>query len=292
MPKVDFAMIVHNGQPFFELNLKNIYSFANRIIVVEGPVRRYREMGFGPSSDGTLEVLATFPDPERKIVFESGFFEEKDDMVRRQERHFNGQWVWCCDADEFFHHDDMRKVLAWLEQHPECYSMSFRLLSFYGGFERTIGGFEAGFETHRLFRLSPGAKWLTHRPPTLVWTPTGRTCREMGHADGTKELGVHIHHYSHLPPKRMLHKARYYEMYSSSIIPNYFGRVYAPWLSARTDAERLAVERQFNGVQEFRPECRTAAYTTPFAGEHPEVIRLARPTIEAQIDLEKRELGI
>jgi hypothetical protein len=30
----------------------------------------------------------------------------------------------------------------------------------------------------------------------------------------------------------------------------------------------------------------------PFVGEHPEVIRLARPMIEAQIASEKRELGI
>jgi hypothetical protein len=293
MPKVDFSMIVHNGQPFLELNLQAIYPLANRIIIIEGPVALYRQMGFGKSDDGTLETIAAFPDPERKIFFESGLsWDEKDSMVRAQEKWFSGDWIWSVDADEFYHVSDMLKVFQWLDAHPECYSMSFRLFSFFGGFDRTIGGFEASFETHRLFRLSPGARWLTHRPPTLLWAPTGKTCREMGHVDGTATLDVRIHHYSHLPPKRMKHKALYYQKYSSSIIADYFPNLYIPWLAAKTDAERMAVENRYRGVQEFRPECRTEAYTVPFVGRHPYVIEQAKLRLEQQIRDECTALGI
>lgn len=108
MPKVDFVIIVHNGQPFLELNLQAIYPLANRIIIVEGPVTLYRQMGFGKSDDGTLEVIAAFPDPERKIFLESGLaWDEKDSMVRAQEKWFSGDWVWSVDADEFYHVGDM-----------------------------------------------------------------------------------------------------------------------------------------------------------------------------------------
>lgn len=292
MAKIDFGMIVFNAQPFLELNLKNIYSFANRIIIIEGPVNIYQKMGYSTSDDGTIEIIKNFPDPEKKIFFESGFWKEKDEMVRAQEKYFNGDWIFAIDADEFYHHEDLNKLFCWLNLHDECYSVSFRLLSFFGGFDRTIGGFEADFEVHRLHRLSPNAKYLSHRPPTLLWTPTGKTCREMGHFDGTKELGIKIHHYSHLPPKRMKHKADYYQQYSRSIISNYFESLYVPWLKAKTDAERLSIENIYRGVQEFRPECRTDAYTLPFFGNHPNIIEENKKIIQEQIEREIKELNL
>lgn len=295
MLKMDFTIIAHNGQPFLGLNLQAIYPFANRIIVIEGPVAAYRKMGFGPSNDGTLEILASFPDVDHKIVFESGLgWDEKDSMLKATEKYFTGDFVWCVDCDEFFLVEDMKKVITFLETHPECYSMSFRLYSFFGTLSqlRYISGFEAEFETHRIFRLSPGAQWRTHRPPTLIWTPTGKTCREMGHIDGEKVLGVRIYHFSHMPPKRMKHKSDYYQWLSSSILSNYFSRVYVPWMKARTDEERLIIEKQFEGVQEFRKECRTPAYTIPFHGKLPDIIESNKTSIEAQITQERQELGI
>jgi hypothetical protein len=293
MLKIDFCMIVHNGMPFIEWNLEAIYPFANRIIIVEGPVRIMRDLGFGPSSDGTIETVKSFPDPEGKIILESrSDWKEKDDMIRAQEKHFAGNWLFEVDVDEFYHPEDMKMVFKWLESHPECYSMSFRLNTFFGRFDRTIGGFEAEFEVHRLFRLSPGARWLTHRPPTLLWAPTGKTCREMGHADGTKELGVRIYHISHAPPRRMKWKADYYAKLSSSILPGYYDKVYVPWMRARTDEERMAVERQYKGVQEFKPQCRSEAYTLPFTGKLPPVLEKNRCVFEQLINQQCKELGI
>jgi len=295
MPKVDFAFIVHNGQPFFELNLKNIYPFANRIIVVEGPVGYYRNaLKCGPSTDGTLEALKAFPDPEGKIVLEQGLWEEKDQMVRAQEKHFSGDYVWVPDADEFWKPEDIRKVFDYLDGHPECHSMSFRLRSFYGGLDRYISGFEENFEVHRIQKIVPGkSRWKTHRPPTMIWPATGKTCREMGHVDHwtTNKWGIWIYHYSHLPPRRVKHKMGYYASFSQTI-PNYWENLYVPWMRAQTEAEKLAVERPFQGVQEWQPHRRGPAFTARFDGTHPDIIEQHREAIEEQIRREARELGI
>jgi len=295
--KIDFSMIVVNGQPFCSLNLESIYPFANRIIIIEGPVSRYRQMGIGTSNDGTLEAIKNFPDPEHKIILESSLeWEEKDDMVHAQEKWFSpdADWLWAVDADEFYHHDDMCKVINWLESHPNCYSMSFHFCSFYGGLTnlRTVGGFESKVENFRLQRLSPNAKWRTHRPPSMIWAPNGKLCREMGHTDGTKELGVRIFHFAYQPPMRVQYKTQYYQSWSISVMPDYFNKVYVPWMKAKTDEERFIVEKRFNGVQEFHPEVRGSAYTMPFTGKLPDIIERERTKIETQIQEQLKALGI
>lgn len=295
MPKVDFAYIVHNGQPFMELNLKSVYPFANRIIIVEGPVGYYRKtLKYGASTDGTVEMIRNFPDPEGKIVLEQGLWDEKDQMVHAQERHFDGDFVWVPDADEFWKPEDMRKVFDYLDAHPECHSMSFRLRSFYGGFDRYISGFEENFEVPRIKKIIPGkSQWKTHRPPTMWWPSTGKTCREMGHVDHweTNQWGIWIYHYSHLPPKRVKEKMGYYASFSTTI-KDYWNRLYVPWMRAETEQEKLAVEQPFKGVQEWTPERRGPAFTAAFDGEHPDVIRASRSAIEEQIRRECEELGI
>jgi len=294
MAKVDFTIIVHNGEPFISLNLENLYPFANRIIIVEGPVAYYQKLGYGASNDGTVEAIRSFPDPEGKIILEQGLWDEKDDMIRAQEKHFAGDYVWEIDADEFYKHEDIRKVFDYLDAHPECHSMSFRLLSFYGGFERYISGFEQKFEVERIKKIIPGkSRWKTHRPPTMIWPPTGKTCKEMGHVDHwtTNKWGIWIYHYSHLPPKRVKEKMGYYNSFSKTI-QNYWDRLYVPWMRAETEAEKLAVEQPFLGVQEWTPDRRGPAFTAAFSGEHPEVIQRARARIEEQIRMECEELGV
>lgn len=295
MPKIDFTFIVHNGQPFIELNLKNIYSFANKIIIIEGPVKYYKDvLNYGESVDGTIEMIKSFPDPDNKIILEQGLWEEKDNMVKAQEKYFNGDYIWAIDADEFYKHEDIKKIFNYLDNNPECYSMSFRLRSFYGGFDRYISGFEENFEVHRIKKIIPRkSHWVTHRPPTMNWPLTNQTCKQMGHVNHitTGSWGIYIYHYSHLPPKRIKEKMDYYTSFSQTI-QNYWERLYVPWLQAKTEEEKLAVEQPFLGVQEWTPDRRGPAFTVKFDGEHPKIIQSARQQIEQQIKKECKELGI
>lgn len=293
MPKVDFSFIVYNGMPFIDLNLQNIYPFANKIIIVEGPVKHYVKLGFTSSTDGTLEAIKNFPDPQKKIVLVSGQWNEKDEMVKAQEEHFAGDYLWCPDADEFWKSEDIQKIFDILDT-GKYYSVGFRLNSFYGGFERYIGGWEQKFETQRIQRIVPGkSKFKTHRPPTMYWPQTGKTCREMGHLgfEETSKMGIFIYHYSHVLPSQVKAKMVYYfSRDNRGIIANYWNKIYVPWMKAQTDADRRAVEQIYIGVQENAPNVRGEAYTEKFNERHPEIIENNMDKLLEVVEMEKKEL--
>jgi len=87
-------------------------------------------------------------------------------MIKAQEKYYTGDYVWHIDSDELYKSEDMKKVIEYIDKNQKtCYSMSFRLFSFYGGLERYISGFEENFE---VVRIQKRGKWKTHRPPTMV----------------------------------------------------------------------------------------------------------------------------
>jgi hypothetical protein len=294
MPKVDFCMIVFNGDYVLRENLEAIYPFANRIVITEGPVAHYQRMGFTGSTDGTLATIQSFPDPERKIVLIRGQWPEKDEMVKAQNAHYAGDFVWHVDCDEIYCPEDMAKVFAYLDSHPECYSMGFRLRSFFGGFDRYISGFEENWDTLRIQRIIPGQSgWYTHRPPTMLWPPTGKTCKDMGHVDfrTTDSWGIRIYHYCSVFPSQVKAKSEYYRSWCGQNVIDLWG-LYVKWMRAATDAEKEAVEQPTMGVQEWVPSRRGPAFTRPYAGGHPEAIKRAMMALKTRIDKECVDLGI
>ena len=73
MIKISFGMIVLNGEPFIEYNLRNLYPFAHQIIIVEGAAPAAKSIANfqGHSNDKTLDSIQKFiknEDTERKIV--------------------------------------------------------------------------------------------------------------------------------------------------------------------------------------------------------------------------------
>jgi len=294
MPRVDFAMIVFNGDYVLRENLETIYPHANRIIITEGPVAHYQKMGFTGSTDGTIATIKSFPDPDKKIVLIRGLWPEKDEMVSAQDAHYAGDWVWHVDCDEIYRPEDIAKVFAHLDSHPECYSMGFRLRSFFGGFDRYISGFEENWDTIRIQRIVPGrSRWKTHRPPTMVWPPTGKTCKEMGHVDfmETDSWGIRIYHYCSVFPTQVKAKSEYYRAWGGQGIIDLWD-LYTRWMRAPDDAGKIAAEQPTKGVQEWIPSRRGPAFTAPFVGEHPEAIRKAMDALKARIRREGEELGI
>lgn len=295
--KISFGMIVFNGDHVLKENIESIYPFAHQILITEGPVKHYQQLGFTTSTDKTIEIIKSFPDPQNKIKLFQGRWPEKDEMCNAYAAHLTGDYVWHIDCDEIYKPEDMEKVIKYLNDHQNsCYSMSFRLRSFYGGFERYISGFEENFEVHRIQKTIPGkARWKTHRPPTMVWPPTGRLCREMGHINHytTDSWGIRIYHYSHTFPKQVKAKMDYYKSWGGSgIISNYWNSLYVPWMRAKTEAEKLRIERPTLGVQEWTPDRRGSAFTASFNGQHPNAIVKAMPALKERIKNEGIELGV
>jgi len=293
MKKITFTMIVFNGDYVLKENLESIYPFAEKIIITEGPVKHYQKLGFSCSTDKTIDIIKNFPDPKNKIQLIQGTWNGKDHMCDIQSPYFVGDFVWHVDSDEIYTQFDMEKVVKYLNDNSNCYSMAFKLKSFYGGFDRYISGFEENFEVHRIQRIIPGkSKWVTHRPPTMLWPPTGKTCKEMGHIDfnTTDSWRIRIYHYSHVFPKQIKAKMEYYyQRDPRGIIPNYWDNLYIPWIKAKTEEEKLKIEKPTKGVQEWIAQRRGDAYTKKFNGKHPESIEKVRLKLEQRIKNELKE---
>lgn len=294
---ISFGMIVFNGNYVLKENLSTIYPFATKIVITEGPVHHYQKFyGLSSSNDGTVKTIKNFPDPDKKIILIQGQWNEKDDMVSAQDKHYVGNFVWHVDSDEIYRPEDIEKVVKYLESHNNCYSMGFRLRSFYGGFDRYISGFEENWDTIRIQRIIAGkSRWKTHRPPTMIWPPTGKTCKEMGHIGfmETDKWGIRIYHYSHVFPKQVKAKMEYYKQRDpGGIIGNYWDRLFVPWMRAKTEAEKLQIEKPTLGVQEWLPQRRGPAFTASFSGQHPEAIQKSMLQLKQRIESECKELKI
>jgi hypothetical protein len=128
----------------------------------------------------------------------------------------------------------------------------------------------------------------------MVWPPTGKTCREMGHINqfqSEQMFGARIYHYPYVFPSQVKMKIAYYQTWSS-IIPNYWKDLYVPWMRAKTETDKLRVEAPFLGVNEWLPERRGPAYTKEFTGKHPDGIERIRKQLDERILEEAMRLGV
>ncbi len=103
-PRFSFVMIVLNGMPFIEYSLKSVYDFAHEIIIVEGAVENcmFAANADGSSTDGTVEFIESFPDPQNKIKLVRSRWPEKCEMQNEALKHVTGDYVWLIDSDEVY----------------------------------------------------------------------------------------------------------------------------------------------------------------------------------------------
>ncbi len=227
MPKISFGIIVLNGQPFLEYNLRALYPFAHEIIVVEGAVRAASSLATsdGHSVDGTLQMLADFkrnydPGDKLRIVtagdegYRDGFWPEKDEMSQAYATRVTGDWLWQVDSDEFYHEKDMEALTRQLDQSPEVTAVSFPYLEFFGSFNSVITGQWHLYQHslfHRLFRWEKGYKYKSHRPPTVV-DEHGVDLRRKHWISSPRNANnsINLFHYSYVFPKQAEQKVGYY----------------------------------------------------------------------------------
>lgn len=222
-PKVTFGIIVLNGEPFTRYCLRGLYPFAYEIIVVEGATFDASVIATsdGQSTDGTLETLYRFKaeeDPENKvqIVTRNGLWSEKDEQSQAYAERATGDYLWQVDIDEFYKPEDMQAILAMLKDNPEITAMSFKQITFWGGFDYITDGWylRRGAEIcHRLFRWGRGYRYVAHRPPT-VYDPQGRDLRSLKWVNGYElaRRGILLYHYSLVFPKQVSEKCAYYSL--------------------------------------------------------------------------------
>lgn len=281
--KLAASIITLNGDYVLDAIIETLYDFFSKIIIVEGPVGYFSQRGITHSTDRTVEVVRSFPDPQRKIHLVSGQWPEKTEMCNAALPYIpdDTNFIWHIDDDECHYPEVIEEVIHVLET-GKVDSISFRSLTFFGGFDRIfdVASFEQGQEFQRIQRWQSGSRWATHRPPTICAIGDGRPWREHDHLAFYRGMP----HYSYVWPKRVLDKTTYYResVAPGRCIPDYFNRVYLPWVLGN-DAQKQAIENQFNGTHDFLPETRGPCRTTPFIGPHPPAIEKRLPQLRERL---------
>jgi hypothetical protein len=293
--KIAFGMIVFEGDYVLEACLKQVYPYATQILIAEGPVKFWQEKGRITSSDKTNKIIDNFPDPDNKIKIIHNQYSEKDEQCSAYMQHLDSDidYLWNLDSDEVYKSEDIEKIINIMEE-GQYTSADVKSCSFYGGFERYIGGFEEKRGNfHRIFRIFPGTKWLTHRPPTVVHDKKYDSI-PMRHIDGDTlwfKYGIRMYHYSYVFPKQVKNKIEYYEAKVSreKCFKKYFETIYLPWVQSNSEDEKLKIEMINEGVHEFIKGTRTHTFTKRFEGDHPESIKNSLFDYNQRIKLELKE---
>ena len=286
MTNICFETIVFNTDYVLAECIKSLLPYG-KVIVAEGPVKFWQDRGFTTSTDKTNSILAELL-PKEDVIHSQ--WDEKD-AESNAPLHLvpdNTDFLWLVDSDEIWAARDIERIIGILET-GEWDSAGFKPYSFFGGLSRYMTGFEEQ-EWHRIQRWYPGARWYSHRPPTIL-APDGRPWRNHRHLSylETDKMGIRFAHYTYVWLSQMQAKAKYYEAYSPGVtIPDYMNRVWLPWVLGN-DITRQVIEREFDGVHNWRPERRGACFTATFAGEHPQEIQKVLPELKQRFNKEIKQ---
>ena len=275
-PTFSFVTIVLNGMPFLEHALRAVYDFAHEIILVEGAVEncRFAANSDGSSKDGTVECIKNFPDPQKKIRLIQGTWPEKCEMQNDALAHVTGDYVWLMDSDEVYRHADLEKVRQLIQADPSITQLNVIPDNFWKGFDHLMVAprfLEPAAHYRRIFKFAPGARFTSHRPPTMVH-PGSKLTTEQQHCvsgDQTRALGIAPCHYSYVVEAQVAQKVELYQRYGWAKdwkldLNEWLRECWQKW----TPQNAAAIERRhpvWTGGRDSRTE--------PFRGEHPEVMR-------------------
>jgi len=302
-------MIVFNGETFLHEVLESVYDFAYEIIVVEGPDRNALRMAGpdGGSRDRTVEILASFPDPRRKLRIIRGQWRNKDEQSNRYIQEATGDYIWEIDDDEVYKPEDLEKMEKLLLDDPDITAVSFYWQNFFKSFDRIMFA-DPSYEVWRLFRLRPGFVFRTHRPPTVIDPTTGVAMNDIKPLKGSElaAQGIYIYHYSYLFDQQIKDKITYHQNYRLRelkvfipILPRVLqGTSWAErwwqalWMTPWLEKVRKRWDRKFHhdyfekiwkawdkdpeGIElryGVSPSPGPYRFTKKFEGKHPEVIR-------------------
>jgi len=275
-PRFSFVMIVLNGMPFIEYSLKSVYDFAHEIIIIEGAVENcmFAANADGSSTDGTVEFIESFPDPQNKVKLIQGRWPEKCEMQNEALKHVTGDYVWLIDSDEVYKRGDLERIRQILASDPSITQVNFMPNNFWKGLDYVVYSskfFEFSNHFRRLFKFVPGAVFVSHRPPTMVWPGRNTTTEQMHLLDGakTRQMGLVLFHYNYVLESQVRQKNDYYGRMDGNA--NFWGIDRRQWYEecflGWTPANRKQIESRYPvwlGDEHSRTEL--------FTGAHPGVM--------------------
>jgi glycosyltransferase involved in cell wall biosynthesis len=261
--RITAGMIVLNGEPFVGHSLRAIYDFADEIIVIEGAVENamFAARPDGSSADRTVEIIRALPDPDRKITLVQGRWRDKVEQSNAYLARATGDYVWQVDSDEMYLPEDLAAVRAMLNEDPAITMVTFYCRPFWHNLHTQLVGPPWETVYRRVFKRVPGARFVSHRPPTVVGAD-GRDLAtlRMVRANEMRRRGLFMFHYSFVDPEQVRRKIEYYRRlgFACAGPPDWYDRVYMGWLD-----DPAAVEEKYGTYPTG------GGWTTPYRGLHP-----------------------
>ena len=274
-PRFSFITIVLNGMPFIEHAIKAVYDFAHEIIIVEGAVENcmFAANPDGSSTDGTVELIQRFPDPHNRIRLIQGRWPEKVHMQNKALEYVTGDYVWLVDSDEIYKQEDLTKIKNLIQSDPSITQINFIPDNFWKDFDHIFVSplfFESGHHYRRVFKFVSGARFTSHRPPTMIYPGAHLTTEQMRLIDGsqTRKLDIIPFHYSYVLDEQVKQKIELYNRYGwgkgwGLDLNEWYRECFLKW----TPENREAVESQYPVWTGDRN-----SYSKLFSGTHPTVM--------------------
>jgi len=264
-------MIVCNGDYFLRECLENIYPHAHAICIAEGATKFWadvNEFTSPRSTDRTIDIITSFPDPDRKIHLtqKDGYYGEKDEQCNWWMKLVpaDSNYIWQIDSDEFYMSSDIIKMKQILVAGNYTY-VEFPVYNFFKNMHTIgVGGSEWAWDTPfpRLFKYRPGFTYTTHRPPT-VCNLNGIDLRQVTPLNA-KSVDIWMWHYSYVLDQQVLEKMKYYQkVFGRNYMDTWYKNVWLRWTEENKDEIEAKHSTHPTG---------TGAKTKLFLGPHPEVI--------------------
>ena len=139
-------------------------------------------------------------------------------MQNKALEYVTGDYIWLVDSDEVYKKKDIGTILNMLKSDPSITQVNFIPDNFWKGFEYIFVSpffFEKAAHYRRLFKFQKGAKFINHRPPTLLLPGINKTTEEIHTVDGTttRKMGIYPCHYSYVFKEQVGQKIELYNKY-------------------------------------------------------------------------------
>lgn len=195
------CVAAHNEADWITFNLANNYDEYDVIRVVEGAVEgRPNSTPDGHSTDNTLELIRSFPDPQNKIELYT--LDRPFKSLEEQKQMFldvadDGEWLFIVDCDEFYLDGDVNKVRRFIHKHPSATEFIPTFLHFYRDFFH-VRDFEGEWNLwhQRIIRYQKGIRYHTH--PVATYLDGKCSYFDKDHQFTRWQMpGLYMFHYGH-----------------------------------------------------------------------------------------------
>jgi glycosyltransferase involved in cell wall biosynthesis len=159
--KIVVCYKVFNEADYLKESIDAIYDFVDKIVIVEGCLagmvrilRPDRMTPEGLSSDGTTEIIISYPDRKKKIIHDRvGFLRDEVEMANRFLLHAGvGDYIWMIDGDEIYPEEVAEEIYKFIKLNYYNVIRPARYNLWHDFYHRIIGG--GWYTSHpRIFKV-------------------------------------------------------------------------------------------------------------------------------------------